>query len=233
MFAKVTVKPRRTLFLAAFFWGAALGAGSATAAEVNCPLSQIRREVVTPLPPGWWQTPIINRLTDTRIITFGDGSKALQCIYGESGSIMRRPPRGQRCDARRGGFTCRPANRATPAPGIYSQGRTTLSQTYTIDLDRLSRERNDADLWFQAETRDRMYLVPWNGARIALGDLRANSYASCRDARYTSSRVSLRDLRPGARFCVRTNQGLYSLVRIQNISRGIPRQLRLQYTTWR
>ncbi len=233
MFSQITRKTRNTLALAALALGTTLGAGAATGEEINCPLTQIRREVVTPLPPGWWQTPVINRLTDTRIITFSDGSKALQCLYGPAGAIMREVPRRRNCTARRGGFTCHPVLRATPAPGIASQGRATLSQTYLIDFDRLSRDSRDADLWFEAETRERLYLVPRNGAQIALGDRRADHYVDCRDARYTSRRVSLRDVPPGSRLCMRTSEGRYALVRIENITRSNPKRIFLQYTTWR
>ena len=37
----------------------------ASAAEINCPASQVRREITTPLPGGWWNTPIVNSLTNT------------------------------------------------------------------------------------------------------------------------------------------------------------------------
>jgi hypothetical protein len=83
------------------------GATAAQAFEIACPLPQIRREVVTPLPPGWWQTPIINNLMDTEVINIG-GNPALQCRYGAAGSIQRQAPPGMNCSAHPGGFSCLP-----------------------------------------------------------------------------------------------------------------------------
>ena len=33
---------------------------AASAVEINCPVNQVRREITTPLPGGWWNTPIVN-----------------------------------------------------------------------------------------------------------------------------------------------------------------------------
>lgn len=230
IFRRIGKTPRiaTAALLAVFATG--IGAEIAAASEINCPLRQIRREVVTPLPSGWWQTPIINSLTDTRIITFGDGSKALQCVYGPAGTIMRKPPRGQTCTARRGGFTCRGGS---GVPGVHSQGYIRLSQTHTVDFDRNSRNSRDADLWFEAEDRDLLYLVPWNGAMIGVGDRSNRGYGGCARARFTRDRISLRDVPPGSFVCYRTNEGRIGQFRINGISRRSPKVIQMQYTTWR
>ncbi len=89
-------------------WAAALLFGltaSVQAATIQCPLPDARRTITNPLPEGWWTTPIVNRLSDTRVADIG-GEQALICEYGNSGSIQRRAPSGQTCRAADRGFTC-------------------------------------------------------------------------------------------------------------------------------
>jgi len=209
---------------------------TASAAILRCPLSLARRTITTPLPGGWWTTPIINRLSATRLVTFGDGSKALQCVYGASGSVQRKPPAGQSCRAVRGGFRCnimlhpRPI---TPRPQTFSTGRINLRQTSLADFDRNSSARRAADIRFQAETRDLLYLVPWNGAKIGVGNRSNRGFAGCSTARMSTHRVSLRDVPVGSYVCIRTNEGQISQFRMNAISRGSPKTLSLGYTTWR
>ena len=231
IFTRIGKTPRiaTAALLAVFATG--IGAEIAAAAEINCPLRQIRREVVTPLPSGWWYTPIINSLTDTRIITFGDGSKALQCIYGPAGTIMRKPPRGQTCTARRGGFTCRGGSGSTVR--LVFSGRQRIKQTYAVDFDRNSRNSRDSDLWFEAEDRDLYYLVPQNGAMISVGNRSNRGHAGCARARFTRNRVSLRDVPAGSYVCYRTNEGRIGQFRMNGITRGVPKYIDLSYTTWR
>ncbi|MET0183547.1 MAG: hypothetical protein ABW199_11740, partial [Caulobacterales bacterium] len=119
-------------------------AAPAFADPIECPLSQVRREITTPTPSGWWNTPIVNSLTETRVQTIG-GSPALMCIYGPAGSIQRNAPEGQNCTARTGGFDCVSRIRPLPYPldprplgggtAALSSGTIGLRQTFLADLD--------------------------------------------------------------------------------------------------
>ncbi|MBD3679843.1 MAG: hypothetical protein HUJ27_15765 [Rhodobacteraceae bacterium] len=204
-------------------------APAASAETIRCPVSQIQSEVTTNLPNGWWNTPIANSLTDTRIITFSGGRKALQCVYGPAGSIQRYAPEGD-CRAVRGGFEC--AARATPGP-TYSTGEVQLRQTYQVNFDNGSIGSNGADLWFQAETASLLYLTPINGARIGVGNRSNRGRDGCASARMTTSRVSLSDVPVGSYVCMKTNEGRISQFRLNNVSGGSPKTLTIGYTTWR
>lgn len=75
---------------------------------VRCPVNKLRTEVVSDLPASWWQTPQIGELEDTRIQHIG-GEATLVCAYrgyGGTVSVMRLPPEGATCEARRDGFSC-------------------------------------------------------------------------------------------------------------------------------
>ena len=193
---------------------------------ITCPLTQARRTITNSLPSDWWTTPIVNQLSETQISTIG-GRSALLCIYGSSGSVQRYAPEGHSCEAISNGFRC------TANPQTFSTGQFDVPQTYTFDLDR-GRVGNsdDIDFWFQAETRDLLYLVPRNGARISVGDRSNRGYAQCSTARYSSSRVSLSDIPVGSYVCVRTNEGRISQFRVNQVSSGTPKTLSIGYTTW-
>jgi len=212
------------------------GAPAAEAAvqRIDCPVSQIRREVTTSLPSGWWNTPIVNALQDVRVITLG-GRTALQCRYGAAGSIQRYAPRGATCTARGNHFVCqtRSAGGGGANPGTFSTGPLTIRQTFTADLDRgVVGNARVADIWFEADTATLLYITPRNGAQIAVGNRRNRGYAGCRRERYSRSRVSLRDVPEGSYVSVRTNEGRISQFRVNDISRGSPKTLKLGYTTW-
>jgi len=81
-------------------------AGTALAAtQVNCPQQQAKRMITDRLPSGWWTTPVVDRLSQTKVMNVG-GKPTLMCIYGNAGSIQREAPRGKACRAVTGGFTC-------------------------------------------------------------------------------------------------------------------------------
>lgn len=218
-------------------------AGVAKADYIRCPLEQARRTVTDPLPDGWWTTPIVNRLSETRVQDIG-GKPSLICVYGGSGSVQREAPQRQVCEAVPGGFNCErrfggvpgggfPGGGRPGRPQTFSTGGLDIPQTFLFDLDRGSVTEAGADFWFQAETRDLLYLVPRNGARIGIGDGSNRGAAGCAVARMTTSRVSLSDLPVGAYVCARTNEGRISQFRINDLSRRSPKTLSIGYTTWR
>lgn len=202
---------------------------TASAERINCPHSQIRREVTTSLPSGWWNTPIVNSLTEVRVITIG-GRKALQCVYGGAGRIQRYAPDGATCRTAGRAFEC---DTAAARPRTFSTAALEIRQTWTADLDHGAVGNSAAaDIWFQAETADLLYISPRNGARLGVGDRSNRGYAGCSSARFTRNRVSLRDIPVGSYVCVRTNEGRISQFRVNDISGGSPKTLKIGYTTW-
>lgn len=213
-------------------------AGSASAADIDCPLSQARRTIVDPLPGGWWTTPQVNTLSETRIVTIG-GQKALMCVYGASGSIQRNAPAGMLCSTRPGGFTCTPPiillpPIPPPAPPItFSTDIVVVPQTYQVNFDNGNvGGGGGADLWFQAVTSTERYLTPINGAKIAVGDRSNRGRDGCRVASYSTARVPLAAVPVGSYICMKTNQGRTSQFRMNAVTGLAVKNLEMGYTTW-
>jgi hypothetical protein len=217
------------LTVAATLVGAIVLPTTALAEQIECPLEEIRREVTTPLPSGWWHTPQVSSLRETRVMTIG-GRTALQCDYGLSGNIQRYAPEGATCEALADGFDC---VLDEPVPQTHSTGPIELGQTYAADLDTGGVGGDGTDIWFQAETSDLLYISPQNRAELSVGDRSSRGYGGCATARYSRERVSLRDIPVGSYVCVKTDQGRISQFRVNAISTGSPKVISLGYTTWR
>jgi hypothetical protein len=208
-------------------------ASVASAASISCPTQQVRREVTTNLPNGWWNTPLISNLSDTRVIEIG-GRKSLQCLYGPNGAggaIQRYAPDNQICTATPGGFNCLPI--ILDLNPVHSQGILSVPQTYLFDLDQSAVRQPGADVWFQAETHDRLYLVPRNGAKIGVLAGSAGTYNRCRNARKSTARLSMWDLPVGTKVCYQTSEGRIGVFRITGLSAHSPKTLKIRHTTWR
>lgn len=108
-----------------------------------------------------------------------------------------------------------------------------LRQTYQVDLDNGQDSGTTADLWFQAETATALFLVPRNGATMWVGNRSWRGYPGCSTgSAYSTERVALSNLPVGSFVCIRTNQGRYSQLRVDNLSTNSPRTLGITYTTW-
>ncbi len=204
---------------------------------INCPLTKARRTITDELPESWWTTPLIANLTEAKVTKIA-GKTVLQCIYGAAGRIQRYAPDGTTCYARRNRyFICRKKDGGDGEisnPGTYSTGPINIRQTYLADLDSGKEQSSGADIWFEAETKDLLYVVPRNNARLGVGDRSNRGYAGCSRARYNTSRVSLKDIPVGSYVCVRTSEGRVSQFRVNAVTGGSgPKTLRIGYTTWR
>lgn len=208
----------------------------ASAANITCPTQQVRREVTTSLPNGWWNTPLVSNLSDTRVIEIA-GRKALQCLYGPNGAggaIQRYAPDNQACSATAGGFNCLPIiSEIQPLHPVHSQGILSVPQTYLFDLDQSAVRQPGADVWFQAETHDRLYLVPRNGAKIGILAGGNANHNRCRAARKSTARISMWDLPVGTKVCYQTSEGRIGVFRITGLSAHSPKTLKIRHTTWR
>lgn len=222
---------------AGLFFGAAPEA-KANSQQISCPVSKVKREITTSLPSGWWNTPLIISLKETKVISIG-GKKALQCRYGAAGNIQRYAPTGQICTAKTGGFKCSPIliGTVTPtfpfAPQTHKTGQLIIKQTYSADFDNGLVTSSGADIWFQAVNSSTFLITPRNGAKMAIGDRSNRGYAGCRNASYSSSRVRLSDIPVDSYVCVKTSQGRISQFRMNQKIGGIQRKLKIGYTTWK
>lgn len=168
-------------------------AAPAQAETITCPHSQIRREVTTALPGGWWNTPIVNSLTEARVTNIG-GRAALQCIYGPAGSIQRYAPDGATCRVSGRQFECNSGSASGSGARTFSTGPLDIPQTSTADLDRGAVGRGSGvDIWFQAETAELLY---WRRAMVrslawATGATGALTAAGARGSARTGCRCGI------------------------------------------
>ncbi len=219
-------------------------AGSAAAeTRINCPLQQARRTITDNLPSGWWTTPVVDRLSQTKIMNIG-GKPTLMCIYGGAGSVQREAPAGQTCRAITGGFSCSGAKLQAPAPTLqvpvqpakpvtFSTGALSVRQTHVFDVDRgVMDQQSVADVWFQAKTAKDLFLTPRNGAAMSVSGSRNRGRAGCAKARYSKGAVPLAKLPVGTYICVKTNERRIAEFRI-NGKAGNPVTLTLGYTSWK
>jgi len=214
--------------------------------DIDCPLTQVRREITTPLPEGWWNTPIVDNLSGTEVQVIG-GRRTLVCRYGPAGSIMRLEPRRRDCVATRRGFDCRRARPGRPggpggwpggpggpgSPGMsYRSGEIELRQTYQVDFDSGRIGGGGADLWFHAVTPMELYLEPIGGARLAwMGG--ESGRRDCREADLSGNRVTLGRVNIGTNFCYRTGEGRLGQFRVTGFSNmGPSRVIHLEFETW-
>jgi len=201
--------------------------------HINCPLSQVRKEITTPLPGGWWNTPYVNNLVSTEVTNIG-GKPTLMCRYGPAGDIMHLAPTGMLCAAVAGGFNCMSPlpPPPPPIPGIHSSGTVNIPQTYIVDLDTGAlNAAGPGDLWFEAQTATQFYLTPRNGAQMSVGGSTPRGYLGCAAASYSSGRVNA-FATVGRYVCVKTNAGRIAEVRINAIMGGGIKTMVMGYRTW-
>jgi hypothetical protein len=111
---------------------------------------------------------------------------------------------------------------APAAPSVFTvhaQGVLAIPQTNLVDLDRgvLAPPMSDVDLWFEAVTWTERYLSAVNGATMAVVGTSPPGRAGCASAALHAGRVSIDTLTVGVYACVRTNQGRYAQVRIEQM----------------
>lgn len=198
--------------------------------HIACPVAQAERQITTPIPPGWWQTPFVNTLQSTNIQPVG-GKPTMICNYGYAGDIMHLVPAGMQCAAVGGGFDCQPI--APPAPPVRSSGTVNIPQTYVLDLDT-GGLITSGDVWFEAVTATQFYLTPTNGGRFNVGGFAPRGYAGCSSVPMSTAKVNMAALHPGQYVCARSRTGNVAEIRIDSIW-GPPsgtKTLKVTYTTW-
>ncbi|MDX5351383.1 MAG: hypothetical protein LPJ95_11895, partial [Paracoccaceae bacterium] len=115
-------------------------------------------------------------------------------------------------------------------PVTYSTGTVDLPQTWRVDLETGAIGGGaGADLWFRAVTASQRYLQPVGSARLALGDGSNRGRDGCREAAFSTDRISVNAGLVGRYICVRTNEGRTAQIRVNGLDGMI---LRLGYTTW-
>lgn len=206
---------------------ALLIAGTANAATetINCPLDQARREVTTSIPSDWWNTPILNGLSETEVAMIG-GQPALICRYGSSGSVQRYAPEGASCAATGTGFTCETAGPVPPASGTeHASGEISIPMLGAADFDGGGR----ADVMHFLSDGVAAALIPQNGARLGSPSSTPLGYAGCSTETLRNRPTVLADILGGGFICYKTNNGRIGEFEFLGLSGGT---VSLAYTTW-
>lgn len=207
----------------------------AAAVRIDCPLTQARTEITSPLPSGWWQTPQQGNLQETKVGNIG-GDPTLMCGYWAYGStvyVMSKAPAGANCSSDASGFTCTTPG-VVAAPRTHKSSLLTLNQTWMMDLDNgTTGGRDGADVWFAAATATQRSLEPVNGALIAIVGNQSVGLDGCRSAAgYTGQAIDLSHFRAGTYVCVRTNEGRFSQFRVNTAPGPSPGVMEIGFTTW-
>lgn len=215
--------------LAVALAGVSLAAPAAAQTRIGCPLPEAQRTITSPLPAGWWTTPVVAPLSELRVEEIG-GQTALVCRYGNAGQVQMRAPEGQPCRVADGAFLC---GARSYSGRLHSTGAFLAQQTYLFDLDTgaLALENRGADVWFQAVTNTEMYLAPVNGAELAFGDGSDRGFGGCQSAAFSGERIRI-DRAVGRHVCARTSDGRLSQFKVAGISGATPRSLTIEYVTW-
>ena len=109
---------------------------------------------------------------------------------------------------------------AAPTPiTIRAQGSLSIPISFTTDFDRgvIAPARDDVDVWLEAETWTEMYWTAVNGARLGVVGTVAPGRAGCAAAAMQPGRLPLEALSAGLYVCVRTNEGRYAQVLVQQM----------------
>jgi hypothetical protein len=98
--------------------------GVAVAAEtvyVNCPAKELRADISTKLPEGWWYTPTEGKLKNLRVQTIG-ADRVLVCLYqafdGQVAVMQKAPANAGAChaDNKQRRFVCQLKNAGNGKP---------------------------------------------------------------------------------------------------------------------
>lgn len=222
-------------------------AGIASAdSDIRCPAGEYNVQITDRVPRDWDVEAGTVRLTDTAIQS-RRGPDILQCIYGTAATLEIRAPFGEQCEARRFGFHCvtrrpgRPGGPGIPGgpgwpgnwgPQVVAEGTLRLPQTHTADLDTGRVGGRGNDIWLEAINPIQRFLTPRNGALIAVYGSNPPSFQNCRQAPLTNNRISLIQVLLGTWFCVQTNEGRISRIRVSEMHGIFPITLDLDYITW-
>lgn len=198
---------------------------------INCPTNQVRVEMTTGLPQGWWRTPYVNNLKSTAISRVGN-QDALICKYGNHAAFwtMHRKPPGMNCRTSSRGFVC---NRPPQPPRTHKTGPLVIPQTYLADLDTGIVGSQGADIWFQAQTATARFITPRNGAKIGVAGTRSIGLRGCERLTLTNRSIPLSAVPAGTYVCAKTDQGRYSQFKVTRAIGSSPGILHIGFTTWK
>lgn len=202
---------------------------------ISCPVSQVRKEIISPIVHPWRQEPDVRNLS--RLWIRGQGrDQELFCGYGSPDEgflpISRRIPNHvTRCwpeDIWGTRFICEIRHLVR---------HMVIPRSTDIDLDDgVYGDNPQADFWFQVLPGNERYFVMKEGvgaavARRGPATPDAEPYRCDESLAYGSGRILVGDLPQGSILCMRTNRGNYSRVQIEKIDPPAPELLVLSHVS--
>jgi hypothetical protein len=157
--------------------------------------------------------------------------------------------RGQVIDTKPpAGATVAPGTRVTlfVSNGVVGKGDLAVQENNGADLDEgaeITAPGDGGDIWFQADDQLSRFIAPKNSAQIASLGAARPSYEVCARARLRAAPIPFDELSAGIVLCVRTNEGMLSVVRLTQLPTPVPTPspslgtgsavLKLTFTTYR
>jgi len=130
---------------------------------------------------------------------------------------------------------------------VHRQGKLEIHESCSVDLDegasvcwvtvdgdgtepRIHARGKAYDFWLQRGGKA-LFLVPQNGAVLAIGNLKEAGLQGCATAQYGKGKTRVDDLPRGTYICVRTNEGRYAEMRLEDAGR-VRDGVVVSYITW-
>lgn len=130
---------------------------------------------------------------------------------------------------------------------VHKQGKLDIDADCSVDLDKGARDcmvtldgdgtdprihphGKAYDFWLQRNGKA-LHLIPQHGAALAIGDLKEAGFQGCALAQYAKGKIRIDDLPRGTHICVRTNEGRYAEMRLEESGLRSDR-VAVTYVTW-
>jgi hypothetical protein len=121
-----------------------------------------------------------------------------------------------------------------PRPAVvHASGTLSIPQTFQADLDAGTVGGGGTpDIFFEALTATLRFLVPQNGAALAIVATGSVDKSVCTAAPLSTANVPIGSLVAGTHVCVRTSEGRFSELTVISPAGPSPGTLVVQFTTW-
>lgn len=118
-------------------------------------------------------------------------------------------------------------------PEIREINMLRVTANQIIDLDNsLIGDLNAGDILYQTVGATERFLIPINGAQMAIVAASSPDYAICSQAEVTSALVDLNELSADVHLCVLTKEGRFAHLQLIPTEGDDPQALNILHTTW-
>ncbi len=119
-------------------------------------------------------------------------------------------------------------------PDVLITGMLEIPSTYEVDLETGTLQTDaSVDLWDRATDATDVQFAVEHGARLVLMGATEPDYAACARAAFSDAPVQLIGIVAPQYFCVTTNEGRISRVKLLNAPIENDYNLHIEFTTWK